>query len=224
MQLRKAKAAAIWTKDLDSLSWFVKEQSSSFGDFPGPVPVIYWGASDAGSLASAVDGGASAVVIDYEQTLDESVQSKSENTGVIWKVFSIEQMRQSIESNYGDVFLLSESLLRSTNLDELETVKEGISALPKSTVTIATLFPMQPENAEISQGKHYTSMGISSLIIQSCCVGDDEDLKYAQFVIEGISKKSSSSFSMTGLTGSTNGHFGVSSHSGEVKWQRTKAK
>ena len=27
-------------------------------------------------------------------------------------------------------------------------------------------------------------------------------------------------FPATGLTGSTNGHFGVSSHGGEVKWRR----
>lgn len=223
MQLRKAKAAAIWTKDVDTLECFAKEQSSAKGDFPGPVPVIYWGVPNAGSLVRVAEGGASAVVIDYEQPLDSSVQSKLENTGIIWKVSSVEQMQQSIDNNAGDIFLLSESLLQSTNFDDIETAKEALSAIQKSAVTIATLSSMQPENAEVSQGKQYASKGISSLLVQSCCVGDNEDLKYAQFVIESISKKSSSSFSMTGLTGSTNGHFGVSSHSGEVKWQRTKA-
>ena len=53
-------------------------------------------------------------------------------------------------------------------------------------------------------------------------MGDDEDIKYLQHAIEGINKKSSSSFSMTGLTGSTNGHFGVASHDGDVKWRRNE--
>ena len=56
------------------------------------------------------------------------------------------------------------------------------------------------------------------LLLKNACVGDDEDVKYLQYAIKGISKKSSSSFSMTGLTGSTNGHFGVASHGGDVMW------
>ena len=38
MQLRKAKAAAVWTASLDDLSIIGKEQRSAKGNFPGPCP------------------------------------------------------------------------------------------------------------------------------------------------------------------------------------------
>jgi hypothetical protein len=80
---------------------------------------------------------------------------------------------------------------------------------------------MLPENLEVTLGKALASSGsISSLLLCNCCVNDKEDAKYAQFAIEWITKKSSISFSVTGLTGSTNGHFGDSSHAGEVKWRK----
>ena len=79
---------------------------------------------------------------------------------------------------------------------------------------------MLPQNAEIALGKHYASLGISSLLLTKVCVGDDEDIKYLQHAIDGINKKSLNSFSMRGLTGSTYGHFGMASHGGDVKWRQ----
>ena len=43
MQLRKSKTSAIFTSDMSSVKKIAKEQESSRGDFPGPVPVIYCG-------------------------------------------------------------------------------------------------------------------------------------------------------------------------------------
>jgi len=127
-----------------------------------------------------------------------------------------------MESHAGGVYMLSKDILPTSIEDDALELKDILSSLPKSVVTIAPLQSMLPENAEVSLGKHYASLGISSLLLSNACVGDDEDIKYSQFVIEGINKKSSSSFSMTGLTGSANGHFGVSSHEGEVKWRRNE--
>lgn len=221
MQLRQSKAAAIWTKDSSSVSGLAKEQSSAMGNFPGPCPVIYWGSLDDEDsndvLSNVVQGGATAIVLDYNEEVDSSLVDSMGDVGVIWKVSSLDQMQKSSEKGMGDIFLLSDEFLKSI---DPETAKESLSSLSKSIVTIAPLASMQPQNNELATGKQYASMGISSLLFESCCVGDDEDFKYAQFAVDGISKKASSSFSMTGLTGSTNGHFGTSSHGREVKWLR----
>ena len=222
MQLRKAsKSSAIYTCDQESLSKIVNEQESSRGDFPGPVPVIYYG-TDAEKLDSNVVESASAVV---EYGTDYTDLGSSLQTGIIWKVNSIEQLQDLIDmddsNNAGGVFLLSRDMLPSTVDDDDEMLKDALSQLPKPIVTIAELPTMLPQNYEVTLGKYYANtLGISSLLLTNACVGDEEDISYTTHVIEGINKKSSSSFSMTGLTGSTNGHFGVSSHSGEVKWRR----
>jgi hypothetical protein len=216
MQLRKVKAAAMYTSNASCVSKFVKEQESARGDFPGPLPVIYTGSSP----EEVVEGefSATAVVLDYGK--DEIANRHMENTGIIWRVSNINQIQEAINvGNAGDVLLLPQELI-SDGEEENAELKEVLCQLPKSTVTIAAISSMLPENKEVTLGKMCASMGISSLLIQNCCVGDEEDLKYASYVIESISKKSSSSFSMTGLTGSTNGHFGTSSHMGEVKWRR----
>ena len=79
---------------------------------------------------------------------------------------------------------------------------------------------MMSQNAEIALGKHYASLRISSLLLKKVCVGDDKYIKYLQHAIEGINTESSNSFSMTGLMGSTYGHFGVASHGSDVKLRR----
>ena len=222
MQLRKSsKSSAIYTCDVESLSKIIKEQESSRSDFPGPVPVIYYD-TEAEKLDSTVVESASAVVIEYGT---DCYDLSSLQTGIIWKVNSIEQLQDLIDmddsNNAGGVFLLSRDMLPSTVDDDDEMLKNALSQMPKPIVTIAELPTMLPQNYEVTLGKYYANtLGISSLLLTNACVGDEEDISYTTHVIEGINKKSSSSFSMTGLTGSTNGHFGVSSHSGEVKWRR----
>ena len=48
MELRKAKAAAVWCDDVDAVRCFAAEQATAKGDFPGPVPVFYSGAAEQG--------------------------------------------------------------------------------------------------------------------------------------------------------------------------------
>lgn len=67
------------------------------------------------------------------------------------------------------------------------------------------------------------SKKVHGLLIENACVGDDEDVKYTCFAVNSITKKSSSTFAMTGLTGSTNGHFGTMSDNASIenaKWKR----
>jgi len=222
MQLRRsAKAAAIWSSDVESIAKLVKEQESARGDFPGPLPVIYSGSlSDADVVKTVVDGGVTAVVADYGASLDEAVTSLLSEVGIIWKVSSLDEMKEAVQSeNMGNVILLSKEVLpASIDDDASEDLAESLSN--KSVVTIAQIQSMMPANAEIQLGKDLAKLGVSSLVLEQACVGDEEDVKYAAYAIEELIKKSSSSFSMTGLTGSTNGHFGVSSHGGEVKWRR----
>ena len=77
-----------------------------------------------------------------------------------------------------------------------------------------------PQNAEIASGNHYTSLGILLLLLTDACVGDSEVIKYLQYAIKGISKKSLRSFGMARLTGSTNGHIGVAIYGGDAKWRQ----
>lgn len=223
MQLRRsAKAAAIWSSDVESIAKLVKEQESARGDFPGPLPVIYSGSlSDADVVKTVVDGGVTAVVADYGASLDEAVTSLLSEVGIIWKVSSLDEMKEVQQSeNMGNVILLSKEVLPASIDDDASDDELAESLSNKSVVTIAQIQSMMPANAEIQLGKDLAKLGVSSLVLEQACVGDEEDVKYTSYAIEELNKKSSSSFSMTGLTGSTNGHFGVSSHGGEVKWRR----
>jgi hypothetical protein len=173
----------------------------------------------------AVDDGADLVVLNYDASTSGDDYAALRNVGVIWKVSEASQIQSIMENEMGNIFLLSNDFLfddgqNNDNID-IDKLQQHLSSIPESAVLIAQLPSMLPQNKELTMGKSLASTGrISSLLLKECCVDDEEDIKYAQFVIDGISKKSSSTFSMTGLTGSTNGHFGVSSHVGEVKWRR----
>ena len=41
-QLRKMKAASLWTSSLPDLEVISKEQKAAKGNFPGPCPVVYY--------------------------------------------------------------------------------------------------------------------------------------------------------------------------------------
>ena len=215
MQLRKAaKSSAIWTSDAGSVAKLVKEQESSRGDFPGPLIVVYNGLleedTDIGLVCDA-----SAVVLDYgaENNL---------NMPIIWRVNTLEHLKEIADESGDGVYLLSPNCLPECGDESSgasDALREVLDSLPNA-VTVASLPVMQAANAEIQYGKHLAGLGIKSLILQNACVGDEEDVTYTQWAIEMLNKKASSSFSMTGLTGSANGHFGVASHSGEMKWRR----
>lgn len=219
MTLRKLNARSIYTSNIQAMKNFMKEQASAKGDFPGSVPIVYWG----DNWKVAVENGAELVVISCDGFQNDDIDSV-EDVGVIWKTSELSQIKLMIEKGMGNVFLLDNDLLlndkNGINIEHLEQQFQ-LECIPESAIVIAALPSMLPENLELTLGRSLSSLGsISSLVFKESCVSDEEDVKYSQFIIDGLTKKSSSTFSMTGLTGSTNGHFGVSSHSGEVKWRR----
>ena len=140
---------------------------------------------------------------------------KDENrVQIITEVHSAQDVQTAIETGYDDIFLIVAS---GKSCDEIQSL---LSEMPKESLVIASLDAMQSNSNELCQGKELASIvadngsKISALLIQDACIGDSEDLKYAQFIVENINKKSSSTFKMTGLTGSSNGHFGSNESGG----------
>ena len=216
-ELRRTKAASIWTSDLTAVEEFSKEQSTGKGSFPGPVSIVYTG-SDSGDVATAVEKGANGIVVDADKIGNDC------NVGVdvICKVSSADDVRTAIGSGFDYAFLLQ----GSTDDEELKSILEEI---PKSSVVVASLLSMQDESEEIARGKELSQLKsdgsgtkISALVIDEACVGDAEDLRYTAFVVESINKKSSNTFALTGLTGAANGHFdsNISGGNAKSKWRR----
>ena len=211
MQLRKCKVTAIWCSDVDNMKEFVREQETARGNFPGPCPVIYYG--DVKATAAAAEAGASAVVLSAEDVEKDQFEL-SGNCEIIWKISSIEEMRLVLEKsdNSADAFLL----------DGSNKMEEVAAALPSGAMYIASVDPMQQDGAEIERAKELKKLGCASILIRQACVGDSEDLEYAQFLVGGMTSKASSEFKFSGLTGSTNGHFGGVQATGSVKWRRVE--
>ena len=248
--LRQSKAASIWTSSLGAIEQFAKEQDSAKGNFPGPIPIVfvYYGAdgdngddgcnADNGNIQAAVEKGATAIVVDVDN-LDQLLNVEANNVDIIAKVKDVQQVHLAIEKGYEYAFLIAD-----TGIDaEIETGTESdaqmqllLNAIPKSAIVICSLACMQAGSQEIGRAKELEAMvgvgvgdndnttgaKIAAVLIQNACVGDAEDLRYTAFVVEGIHKKTSRNFSMTGLTGGANGHFGSEQSGGlkSAKWKR----
>mmetsp|Transcript_22605 Transcript_22605/g.34145 ORF Transcript_22605/g.34145 Transcript_22605/m.34145 type:complete len:281 (-) Transcript_22605:3281-4123(-) len=196
MQLRKLKASALATSDLGVAKDFVKEQASAQGNFPGPCPIIYTGED----VHGAAEAGVSAIV-----TYDCSING----VDVIQKVESPEQ----VEMAFSNAFLVESSM---------EKLDEILAAIPSGSVVIVSVKAMQKDNNELEEAKELKLKGTTAILFEKACVGDGEDLEYSSFVVEGLTKKKSSTFNMSGLTGSTNGHFGGVATSTSTSWRRNK--
>jgi hypothetical protein len=101
-------------------------------------------------------------------------------------------------------------------------VLEVLSAIPSGSVVIATLPSMQDDHMEVEHAKLLKQHGVTAILLSESVVGDTEDLEYADFVISALTKKKSSTFNVSGLTGSANGHFGGVAKSVATKWLRTQ--
>ena len=230
--LRKAKAASIFTSDLDAIEQFAKEQQMAIGNFPGPCPIIYCNddnTSEDGDpmLSVAIDNGATAVVIDVKDIQNDSsffMQHAADKVDVICRVRSIDDVEIALENNFKYAFLLSEN-----NID-IEALPAILSVIPKDSIIIYSIKSMQLNSLEITKGKDLLAISseesgskINGLLLNNACIGDDEDISYTSFAVSALTKKSSSTFAMTGLTGSTNGHFGTMSDNISIentKWKR----
>jgi hypothetical protein len=217
MQLRKSKVSSIWCTTVDTVQVFSEEQATAQGNFPGPVPVIFHGPlSDSEKALSA---GASAIVVSsINEWNKHPLGCKAE---IIWKVSSIEDVQKVLELTGDEAAADAAFWLDGINYDET-TMKQITDSIPKSSLCIASLYPMQPDGGEIEQGKQYKACGCASMMIKNACVGDVEDIEYSQFLVSGLTSKASSEFKFSGLTGSTNGHFGGVQANNKVKWRRVQ--
>ena len=199
MQLRKLKASALVTPRADLAALLVAEQASAIGSFPGPCPVIY-----SGNEAS-VDTGLTAVVANDDTT------AVPEGADIIRRVTSVEDIDES-----AGAFLVDADPV------DLSSILEK---MPSSAIVLLAVESMQAENTEIHDTKVLVAKHagkVHAILLKNAIVGDAEDLEYVSFVVDGLTKKKSSTFNMSGLTGSTNGHFGGVASSRPVTWRRTK--
>lgn len=213
MQLRKSKVSFILVSDnnMDALQEMVCEQDSAKASFPGPIPVLYHG----NNAATAAKIGAAAIVRSADDDDDVEMTGECE---IIWKVENMQQARSVIEKTGGtaDAFLVN----LPCGDDNTSLASDIMATLPQGALCIASIGPMQTDAAEIGQGKELKKLGYASILVRSAVVGDAEDLPYAQYLVEGLTSKASSQFKFTGLTGSTNGHFGGVQANGSAKWRR----
>lgn len=201
MQLRKLKASTLWTNHVETAIGLTKEQETAQGNFPGPCPVIYTG----NQPEEAIRGGVKTIVL----PTDTGIVPDTSDIDVIWKVESVEDV-QSVQGNAFVVYVDGRS-------DAIDRVLESI---PKGSVVVAAIDSMQDDNAELEQSRQLQDKGTTAILLRNACVGDNEDIEYATFVIDGLTKKKSSTFNLTGLTGSTNGHFGGVATSTSTTWRR----
>ena len=234
--LRKAKLASVFTSHIEAIQTFAKEQQQAQGNFPGPCPIIYNG--DANFIKQAIKSGASAIVIKDLSLLLSSQQLDTSDTfhGVdfICQVENVQQVKTAMDSGYEYAFLIKHN---DNNHDNNENdssnnslIVEILSHVPKDAIVIFSLPSMQKNSHEINKGKEIVQLSstdslsnINGLVFENACVGDDEDLKYANFLVGAVTKKGSSTFAKTGLTGSTNGNFGTLSDNVSIqdaKWKR----
>ena len=198
MQLRKVNAAALVTSDVTAAAAFVTEQATAQGNFPGPCPVIYSG----DDVEGAIQAGVAAVIVDSNRV----VQGSS-------AIRKISSPAEAEKVSAGGAYLV--------DADE-DNVEDVLAVIPAGSVVIASMTSMQNDNAELERGKELKMLGVTSVLLEKACVGDGEDVQYASFAINGLTKKKSSTLNMSGLTGSTNGHFGGVASSTTTTWLRVK--
>jgi hypothetical protein len=196
MQLRKIKAASLWTPSLSDVAILTKEQNTAKGDFPGPCPVVYYpplSKAKEEDLQAAAGAGATAVVLrpDAMTMADAAVECGLE---VIWDVRSPEDIRVVVEAGKGTNFLVA-------GADVLET--DLMAALPQDSLTVASV---DCQNDEIRIGREAAKAGIKSIVIRQACIGDiGWDLRYGRSAIESLTSKANPEFNIVGMSKGSSG-------------------
>ena len=203
LELRRRKAATIWTADVEAVKVFAEEQATARGDFPGPCPVVYCGPDPAAALVA----GADAVVLDAAA---EAPAEADAQQAVIRRASTADQVSELAGACLG-------LLIPGASFAELAP------SLPKGCLAVASLEVMQPEQGEIDQGRALLAAGCTAVLLEDACVGDEEDLPYVNFAVKKLTSKASSTFKVDGLTGAVNGHFGSAIEDLDPKrpWKRT---
>jgi len=154
MQLRKSKAATLWTPSLEDLALMSKEQKAAKGNFPGPCPVVYYppcSSPDAAQIESAASAGADAVVLRASPDLLElrgAVEGQAME--VIWDARSAEEMRAVVDAGVAaPIFLVPGADVAEAGL---------LAALPAGAVGVASV---DRGNDEIVLGRNLAKAGLA---------------------------------------------------------------
>lgn len=249
MQLRKCKVTSIWCNTVSAVRDFAQEQATAVGNFPGPCPVIFIPNTDDGTIIetakASIGAGASGIVVNMKDA--ETAQSVASLDGCekIFQVRTVKDVETCLQMTDGtaQAYWIDARADDDENengqdnyVTDEELLESIVTALPSHAFWIGSAPAMQTNGAEIDVGKRlqkpngYTittatttttpPRGASSMLIHQACVGDDEDVEYAQFLVNELTSKASSEFKFSGLTGSTNGHFGGVQGGGTIKWKR----
>ena len=205
MQLRKGKASALITSNAAVAAVLAQEQATSTGSFPGPCPVIYTGST------VEIPAGVTAIVVDAQT---DDMPSTNDDVDVLRRVTSLEDLA-ALSGKGQNAALWIDS-------NDPTAILQQLSSDWAPLLVVVAVPSMQANNAEIHTPKEWSKRFplMNAVAIQNACVGDAEDLEYASFLVDGLTKKKSSTFNMSGLTGSTNGHFGGVASSRPVTWKR----
>jgi len=111
-------------------------------------------------------------------------------------------------------YWLEPLVMQSSDLESI------LKAIPADRIVVASVPCMLDDNRELELASEWKETSINALHLQNTIVGDEEDMDYVSSVVEGVTKKRSKSFNMSGLTGSTNGHFGGVASSTTDSWLR----
>ena len=198
MQLRKAKAAAVWTASLDDLAIIAEEQQSAKGNFPGPCPVIFYpylGSPSEEQVRIAAETGATAVTLRCGAT-DAAIKADSCGLEVIWDVRTVEEIKQAVDLGKGLNFLIN-------GLDAVEGGFALLDALPIGAVSVSSV---DCHNNEIVAGRELAQAGCRSLLVRQACIGDHNwDLRYARFAIDSLTSKANPNFQINDISASSKG-------------------
>jgi hypothetical protein len=206
MQLRKIKAASLWTPSLADLAILSKEQRTAKGNFPGPCPVIYYpplSTAEEDEVREAAGAGASAVVLrpDALPMGDAAIECGLE---VIWDIRSPDDISVVVKAGKSTIFLLAGADVLGSDV---------MAALPPDAVAIASV---DCQNDEIRMGREVAKAGCKAIIVRQACIGDNGwDLRYSRYAIESLTSKANPDFQIQSMSKGSSGDgrqsFGASS-------------
>lgn len=158
-----------------------------------------------------------ACLVTAAELVREQASAKGSFPGPCPVLYTGDEVDKACEIGVSAVVVSGGSSVDNGEVSLLEWDAEMQAVDEESGVVLASVDAMQPENAELQvKGRP----GITAVLVRHAIVGDSEDLEYAQFMVDGLTKKRSSTFNMSGLTGSANGHFGGVASSTKKKWLR----
>jgi hypothetical protein len=195
-QLRKTMVSALVTADLAAAAEFVSEQASAAGNFPGPCPVIYTGDRPDEAVVAGVTAVVLSVVEARAAATAVTTDTSDKKVPIIWKVDSCDDV------NWVMTKRVQEGMAFLVDADN-ENAASICEALPTGSVVMASMEAMMPDNGEIASSRALvkTAAGVvTCILLRQACVGDTEDMEYANFVVSRLAKKRSSAFDVSGLT------------------------